>query len=87
MSPSLKLRSSAAPTAGDIAAWSSLSDDEKHSLLHAELDNAKASNLSSRSLDDLWHEALERAGQVRLGTMIDYADNYRRFHHGRRSVG
>lgn len=62
--PDVKISSFSAPTDADLEAWGTLSDDEKRALLHAELDKAKASGISDRSIDDLWQEALRRAGHL-----------------------
>jgi len=62
--PDVKISSFATPTDEDIAVWGALTEDERRALLHAELDKGRASGVSSRSMDDLWHEALKRAGQV-----------------------
>ena len=62
--PDVKISSFAAPTDDDIAVWETLTDDEKRALLHHELDLAKASGISDKTMDDIWHEALRRAGQV-----------------------
>ena len=62
--PDVKISSFATPTVEDIAVWDALTEDERRALLHAELDKGTASGVSSRSMDDLWQEALKRAGQV-----------------------
>lgn len=62
--PDVKISSFATPTDEDIAVWDALNEDERRALLHAELDKGRASGVSSRSVDDLWQEALKRAGQV-----------------------
>ena len=62
--PDAKISSFSSPTTEDIALWGTLSSDEKQALLRAELDKGRASGVSSRSMGDLWQEALKRAGQV-----------------------
>lgn len=62
--PDVKISSFASPTDEDLAVWDALTEDERRALLHTELDKGRASGVSSRSMDDLWQEALKRAGQV-----------------------
>lgn len=59
----LGISSFSSPTDEDITHWGTLSDDAKRALLAAELDKAGASGVSMRSLDDLWQDALRRAGR------------------------
>lgn len=62
--PDVKISSFAAPTEDDIAVWNALSDDEKRAMLDHEIEKGAASGISDKSMDDIWHEALKRAGQV-----------------------
>ena len=64
--PDMSISSFAAPTEQDIAVFDALSDDEKRALLHSQLDLAKASGISDRTVDDIWQEALKRAGRVQV---------------------
>lgn len=62
--PNVQISSFAVPTDADIAVFNALSDEEKRAVLLAEIEKGRASGLSERSMDDLWAEALKRAGQL-----------------------
>lgn len=62
--PDIKISSFAAPTDEDIAAWQTLTDDEKRALLYHQLDLARASGGSDKTMADIRSEALRQLGQL-----------------------
>ena len=49
--------------------WQSMTADEKRAYLDAELAEAKASGVSTKTMDDLWAEALKQAKPARQNAL------------------
>ena len=59
------LSSTVLPTADDVSRWQRMSDAQRRAYLEAELEDARQSGASDKSMDDLWTEARRIAATAR----------------------
>ena len=55
----------AAPTEADLARWRALSEEERQAIRAERADRAHASEISDRTLDDIFVSALEKAEKIK----------------------
>ena len=60
----ITLSSLAAPTKEDVRKINALSDEDRKALLEEALQRAEHSPISEKSVDDIWHSAIEKAEKM-----------------------